>query len=368
MRFIGKLLRQGKSQIFRNYVCQFRMPVFPSEKENKGKTLCCLTLYRLGENNPGRIIGYYALDSGSGGFCAIWLYCLNRLAFAEKLGIPLTINWYASKIYQEPVPYYGTTNIFEYYFMQPSGISLKETLNSQNVYFDYDSEFLGFDEVFHPNGPNDYKFTWQDIVKLGDLNRKFIRFQPQIEENLAKDLKYMLGMERVVGVHARGTDYKLGYKGHPVVIPVEEYIKTAKEQIEKHNATKIFLATDDLDYLDAFRKAFGNKLLFYPENVRTNDTIWNCEFDRDRPFHRYMLGYEVLRDTWTLAHCHCLICSLSYVGLMTQILNYSEGLSFHEVIRIDEGLHHSGIDLTRQEVRNKVRKQWETKKQEKEGK
>ena len=359
MRYMGKLLRQGKRKTFRNYVCQFRMPVFPPGMAGKAQTLRCMTLYELGDKNPGRIVGYHALNSSSGGFCAIWIYCLNRLAFAERMGIPLAINWYASKIYQEPTPYRGTSNLFEYYFQQPYGLSVEEALNSQNVFFDYNSEFLGFDDVFHPSGPKDYKYTPEDIVLLGELNRKYIRFQPWTEKDLAADLDKLFTKERIVGVHARGTDFKLGYKGHPTAISVEKYIQTAKDQMDKYHAEKVFLATDDLDYLDAFKKAFGDRLLYYPDAVRTSNTIWNAEFDQNRKLHRYRLGYEILRDTWTLAHCDTLLCSLSYVGLMAQVLSYSEGLQYSEVIRLDDGVNRTGINLTSQEARNKVRRQWE---------
>ena len=172
--------------------------------------------------------------------------------------------------------------------------------------------------------------------------------------------------EKIIGVHARGTDYKIGYKGHPTAVKSKAYINAAEEAMKACNAKKVFLATDDQEILDDFIAHFGDKLLYFKDVIRSEGNIWNCEFDIDRSHHRFNLGYEILRDTYVLGLCNGLICGLSYVGFMAQVVKKSREEEYEFFSCINPGLNDQGIDLSNQNARNQVRAMWEKAVQEKE--
>lgn len=89
-----------------------------------------------------KIIMYLERDSGSGGFCAEWVYWLNRLSFSDKMGFKHCINWTDSQFYKESE--LENNNIFEYFFEQPANISVEDAVESQNVIFDYNTIDYGY--------------------------------------------------------------------------------------------------------------------------------------------------------------------------------------------------------------------------------
>lgn len=366
--FLGKILRRGMNRDFRHYVAQYRMGnaqstyVVPNGVEDKpNHRVFRWEVHELGEKNNGKIILYLANDLGYGGFCALWIYYLNRLSFAERMGMAMCINTYHSNVYQESKPYRGKrNNLFEYYFLQPGGISVDDALESKAVIYDWNNADYGFEDFFHAGGNNDYTYKEDEIEHFGRIQHKCLHFQPDIQEHLNADLSnILLPQEKVVGVHARGTDYMIGYKGHPTAVSAETYIQKAKELLERSNAQKIFLATDDNGMLKAFLEAFGDRLLYYKDVNRSEGTVWNCEFDQERPHHRFLLGYEIIRDVITLGSCDSLVCGMSYVGFMARVIKASKQKKYECFEYIAPGINKDGIDLTSQEARNKIRAMWE---------
>lgn len=390
VQFVGKIFRRGFSRHFRHYVVQYRAPSVPAGVKPGSKTSGRLApppylvpkgvedmpghrvfhweVHELGTLNEGKIILYLANDLGHGGFCGLWIYYLNRLSFADRMGMAMCINTYHSAMYQEPTPYRGNrNNVFEYYFEQPGGISVDDALQSRAVIYDWNNPELGFEDFFHVGGSGDYLYKPEDIEAFSRINKKYIRFQPDVRERLEKDIIQLnQNKEKYIGVHARGTDYKIGYKGHPAAITAEAYINAAEEAMADIGAGKVFLATDDKGILDAFIRHFGDKLLYFKDVVRSEGTVWNCEFDQDRPHHRFTLGYEILRDTYVLGSGDGLICGLSYVGFMAQVIKKSKDENYEVIHCINPGLNEKGIDLTSKNARDQVRAMWEKAVQEKE--
>ncbi len=381
--FAGKIFRRGFSRDFRHYVVQYGAPSTPpvvtpeppmpeqpapppylvpnGVEDRPGHRVFHWEVHELGELNEGKIVLYLANDLGHGGFCGLWIYYLNRLSFADRMGMAMCINTYHSTMYQEPEPYRGNrNNVFEYYFEQPGGISVDDALHSRAVIYDWNNPEFGFDDFFHVGGSGDYLYKPEDIEAFSKVNKKYIRFQPDVKARLEKDIKQLNpNAEKIIGVHARGTDYKIGYKGHPTAVTTEMYIAAAEEAMKSIGAKKVFLATDDKGILEEFKKHFGGKVLYFEDVIRSEGTVWNCEFDQDRPHHRFNLGYEILRDTYVLGSGDGLICGLSYVGFMAQVIKKSKDEEYEYFTCINPGLNAEGIDLTSKNARDQVRAMWE---------
>lgn len=358
LHYILKNVRQFFNKDFRNYVCNYRLPLTGVSEER----IRNLHVYQLGNENIGKVILYLQNDSGYGGFCAIWLYFLNRLAFSEKMGFVHCINWVKSENYKEKHLVWGTGNIFEYYFLQPYGIEPESALRSYAVVFDENTDDLGFNDAFHAGGVQDYTETDKDIEDFSLLQQKYIHLRPEVNKMVQQDMNRLLGQEKTIGIHARGTDYKIGYKNHPSFVSAEQYIIASKQLLKETGATKIFLATDDEEILSKFKDTFGEEnLLYYQDVIRSKGNRWNCSVNSHQENGIWRLGYEIIRDVYTLSSCSSLICSLSYVGVVAQIVNKAEKKPYDFVIKLTNGLNTNGFDLTDEKVRDQIKKEWKAK-------
>ena len=359
--FIFKILRRWPNPEFRDYVADYivKSPtIYPGNCNNMPRKVRNLQVYELGNKNPVKVIMLMNNRAGHGGFCGLWIYYLNRLAFSDKMGFYHVFNCVQSEFYQEDHPMHGTHNVFEYYFQQPCGISLKSAWKSKSVIFDWNSADYGYYDVFRVGGTIDYTFKEADIELFAKLQKKYIKLRPSLERKICGQIKRMFGESKVLAVHARGTDYKVEYKGHPLPITTQDYIEAARIQAEQIGADKIFLATDDLSILKAFQQEFGSALLYYDDVIRSEGTVWNCYVKTNVRNSHYRLGYEIIRDVYTMAACDGFVCGMSYVSFMVQVVKKSQDKEFDTFIRLFHGLRKEGLDLTDANVRAKVRKRW----------
>lgn len=68
--------------------------------------------------------------------------------------------------------------------------------------------------------------------------------------------------DRILGCLFRGTDYvRMKPKWHPIQPTVEQAIADAREMCRRFDLHKVFLATEDASIVEAFRAAFGARLV-----------------------------------------------------------------------------------------------------------
>jgi hypothetical protein len=77
-----------------------------------------------------------------------------------------------------------------------------------------------------------------------------------------------------------------------------------KEKFKEYKCDKIFIVTEDIDYLNAFQKEFKDKLI-YLKRPRSRCSAFfshNIHFENySRNSHRYKLGKEILIDSLLLS-------------------------------------------------------------------
>lgn len=356
---LSKCILCFKQDRFKQYIIDYNRNI-DSISNQSAVPSYDLKILSYGKQNPGKIIMYLENQGGHAGFCSLWIYFLNRLSFSDRMGFKHVINCSQSDFYQENHLVDGTNNVFEYYFQQPSSIEVKDVFKSKNVVIDYNSESLGFNDYFHSGGGLDYHFNDQDINDFACIQKKYIHLKTSIEMQLQADFVNLLPLnKKIIGVHARGTDSKINYKGHPNSVSINEYIIEAQNAIDKTGAEYVFLATDDLEILDCFKQTFGDALIFYSDVIRSSGTKMNCFSDYPRENHRFKLGYEIIRDVFTLAQCDSFICGMSYVSMMVQVVNRAYYDDFKYFSRIFKGIREDGINLEDINERNKIKEEWE---------
>lgn len=215
---------------------------------------------------------------------------------------------------------YGTVNIWEEYYNQPSEYTLESVYNSCNVIL---SKFA--DERYnYPFGKNEslavlYREEVETGRKIGELYAsKFVRsdsLQNKVKQELLK-----MDLRGTVGVLARGSDY-LGLKplNHPIPYDIDKLIEHVKRKKKELQYKYVFLATEDERILNRFISEFGRDLL-YIDQMRfgeTNKNVMDIKFDRKND--GYLRGMEYCTAIEIIACCDSLIANCSCNGACAAI-------------------------------------------------
>lgn len=156
---------------------------------------------------------------------------------------------------------------------------------------------------------------WEDFWKL--RNNRLEPYKKLMKDNviLKKDLQEEINSEwkrmfdkndKVVGVLMRGTDYNESVAfGHPIQPSVEQMMKKIKKV---KNWTKIFIATEDQDILNAMIGIFGEKLYYIPQQrmVRDGNKTINREI-REQGIDKAKLLRDYVKAIYILGKCDMLI-------------------------------------------------------------
>lgn len=295
-----------------------------------------------GNDFTGKIIYKITVGDETKGFCSAIRDTIYYLMYADSLGMYPYIEYTQNMPYQENHPINGGTNSFSYFFLQPcpeaediistaSVVVLNESIHSEGVF-----SLRGIEEP-----QNYYVNSERHIEVCAQIFAKYLKLKDAVRNQLDSEVQEILSSGSVLGVHYRGTDFKVGYDGHPVAVFYQQHIEEAKRRMKEKSYDKVFLATEDGDVIEAFEKEFGEKLVMYVDVVRGTGETNAYNMKSDRPNHKYLLAYEVLRDVYTLAQCDDLITSMSGVGITTQIMKKSGKKEFGFVKVLEAGINKS---------------------------
>lgn len=116
---------------------------------------------------------------------------------------------------------------------------------------------------------------------------------------------------RTLGIQIRGTDKK-------VEVPepdIDNIIKKIDEYFEVTDIQNIFLATDDVKYLNSIRERYGS-LVLYDDSIHISTD--------NNPLHnlpnRDIINEEVLSSVFVLSRCSHFLYSFSNVSLLALIM------------------------------------------------
>jgi hypothetical protein len=124
-------------------------------------------------------------------------------------------------------------------------------------------------------------------------------------------IRNQIGDSNVLGIQIRGTDKK----NEIPAIPNDVIVKKVREYVEKQNINKIFLSTDDINYVNLLTYEFGNVIFYNKKNTVSYD---------GNPIHfsneKESLNREVLTDAYVLSTCEHLIYCFSNVSFLALTL------------------------------------------------
>lgn len=207
-----------------------------------------------GELNPNKV--FYVIRpriDKTEGLMSLFVNVAKNLYYAAEKGcIPVVDFENYHTQYNDIVN--GEKNSWNFYFTQPTEVTLSEVYNSKNVILSgleiqwyRPSLFVKkFDDVslsqIHKFIFN--KFTFNDVV-LASVNSE--------TENIGLDF------EKTLGLYLRGTDYvALKPSGHPVQPTVDQADKMVKSFLQKYEISNIFLVTEDEIIFKTIKERYGS--------------------------------------------------------------------------------------------------------------
>lgn len=293
----------------------------------------------LGGIKSTPVVYHIMPEASFSGFFADHNKLLTYLYYADTFGFIPLVEYSKDYEYAENNPINGISNPFEYYFQQPSNIQLSDIKNYRFV-LQSRKENAAFVATQLNNRAN-YELNEGYLHEMGRISHKYIKLRPELRKEFDVDIQRMKENKPTLGVHYRGTDFKRNYKGHPVAIGTEDYINAVKKLVDTREYTRIFLASDDIDAVKAFKKAFGNKLYYYNDTFRSSGSETVMKSDSTRHLHHYMLGKEVLRDAYTLAACDGLVAGRSQVSFGARVIKDETG-KYNDLVIMDKGINFKG--------------------------
>lgn len=290
-------------------------------------------------------ISYGEFEYCPSGFCFLLFWPLWHVYLADRLGFVPMITWGHQCLYYDEGMSDRTDNVFEYYFcptFHDSHMKKEEIRKNYPICRINPNRWpivnLGISKDTYSEAAQED----QEVLFIhAEMYKKYIHLNSETSQYLKTELSNLFKKGKTLGVHVRGTDFKQGLNAHPIIVAFDEYLAKAKEIYHAGNYNYVFLATDDCEALELFKKEFGNQLIYYPDTFRTTGDCGPHSTDSVRPLHHYKLGLEVLRDIYTLACCHGLICSLSNVSYAARYISLSLDRKYEDLVILNHGIKES---------------------------
>ena len=323
------MIKKWLIAVVNKYVSKVFVEVKPYKSFVDIKSLPAGYYKSFGKKNPDKIFYVIWLDRRGSGFFSNVSSVLCHLQIAKANGmIPVIDFKNFPTLYNEKGKINSTANSWEYYFQPVSAYSLEEVYQSKNVFFSSGK---------YPQGMS-YSIT--ENPGLFAIYSKHISLQPDIKQKVKEYSRQINFQGKVLGIHFRGQEQKYA-TGHSFPPTESQMFRYTDEIIKKYLITKIFLVTEDQDYLKLFVKRYG-QMVVYSDMFRTRKV--NAYKLRPRDKHMYLLGREVLVDAILLSKCTGLLCGDSNVSEMARFLNNKR---YKFIYKIDNGINSNNPLIAR---------------------
>jgi hypothetical protein len=249
---------------------------------------------------------------GDAGFCAVLTYTLNGIRMAVRDGA-IPVVYYgreATRFFYDPS--HGD-NVWEYYFepvTTPGYAQLRAAIERGEITPDRVHSFTRRQICdWHHSDPDRIATFWAKDVP-GDpaawmaakraLGRKYVseffRVKPHILAKVDAFWNAWIRPQFTIGVHIRGTDFAYAEPTGPFA-----YFEAIDRYLAARGAEpyRIFLATDQNQFVDLFRERYGERVVTY-DCLRSNRARPAFKFSSESPYRR---GEDVLVDVLLLSRC-----------------------------------------------------------------
>jgi hypothetical protein len=258
-------------------------------------------------------------DVSNAGFCALITYALNGVRLA------LENNWLPVVNFdRENCPFFYDAehgdNVWEYYFepvFHMTYAELRRLIASGQLSDDLVHTYPWRDLLkWHHSDPERIATFWAADVPENpaewmktkrQLGRRYVAEYIRVKTAINAKVDAFVGRfikgTYTFGAHVRGTDF-----AYAEPTPPDAYFRAIEELVRQRALTdfRVFLATDQKQFVDLFRQAYGPKLLTY-DSLRSSGEVAPFRLSGVSPYKK---GEDVLMDVLLLSRCdHVLKCA-----------------------------------------------------------
>ena len=282
-------------------------------------------LRSFGNKNPNKKFYVIQRQIGGGMFSNL-NYVLHHIKIANDLNcIPIIDMENFPTKYNEKNKINHTSNAWEYYFKPLNNYKLKDIYKSKFVIIS-DSKTRKLKEF------DSFKNLDIDHYKIFKKN---IKINNEIISEAKKFIKKNFTNLNVLGVHFRGTDMKTQER-HPFPATYKQISSYIDFELSTKKFDKIFLVTEELNYIKKLYKKYKSKICFY-ESFRSNSN--DIFINKHRKNHRYLIGRENIIDMLILSKTKKIICTNSHLPDASNFVNNFK----MNIIKINNGNNSNNL-------------------------
>jgi hypothetical protein len=196
----------------------------------------------------------------------------------------------------------NTNNPFDLWFDQENPYSVNIQLD--NIIISPIERTMSIDHTKH-------YFNDDELLKQQEVDRKYIKPKQYILDKIDEIYENEFKGHVVLGIMARGSEYNHWHGDIYGVFGADDYIKKIKEILDNNpEITKLFIVSDETEYVNAIHKSFPSS--YFMPNIfrRTDETdeyinrvpCW-MNVSTKRNDHCKLLGEETIIQTKLLGKC-----------------------------------------------------------------
>lgn len=338
-------------------ILKFNYNLFIRDKKSLNEIF---TIDTYGNNIAKNPILYFE-SADKSGFFSLFLWSLNVSYYAMKKGFIPYIFYSKENSYFNDDHSKNTQidNTFEFYFKQKK---IENHFSSyQNVLKKYRNPNDYLKKMFQIKDHYESINNNQLIEKYYETFEQFFEIKSDIYDKINCDLKDLNLQKDYIAVHFRGTDFRYNLKNHPKFVSESEYFKFIDKLLIKYPYSKIFLATDDENALELFIKKYKDRVKYFNDVIRSNDTSASFYKINKRSFNGFLSGYEVLRDSIALSKAIELVCIPSNVSIAAMIFSRINSKTILKTNLLNQDINIYGprlidVDFNFRSISNKRKK------------
>jgi hypothetical protein len=286
---------------------------------------------------PSKTCFVIRINHTNAGFFAYFTFAINQLAHYEREGYTPVV-YFGPWAENGPNAYYDPDygeNTWDYYFEPPAGFTyddLQAMLADPNdPLTEADVVQMTNDELWHlhardecsistyPHGAFKHKTAldedWyrSNRTKAHYFVQKYSRLKPHIVDLLEFTVARLFAGHHVLGIHMRGMDKGTAESTAQMmkIITPRQYVPYVDRYTVEHGPCKIFVATDQAQFVEVMRKRKADRVLSL--NVTRSRHPIN-PFQQRGHCGGYKNAEEVLIDCLLLSRCNFLLKCCSAVG------------------------------------------------------
>lgn len=277
---------------------------------------------KYGKKNPDKTI--YIIRSIKEDSClytgaqhnllANYFYVLSHIKYAKDKGWVPVVDQKNYPVYNsQKQQFHGSNNPWEYFWTQPSNLSLEEAYCSKKVVLSKRSWYGQWDMGYLSNNYYDQRKVamYHELMNNVPVNNETQEFISKIKEEYFPQKGKIMGVAYRYGGHSVSCYYK--GEGHPSQPAIDEFLELVTVYLNQWEMDYIFLTSDEQMFVDKLRDLFGDRVIALPRirmiEGMTYDKVHLNPMRKEGQINQTALEY--IAEMELLAQCDSLLGTIT---------------------------------------------------------